>query len=81
MMAWQFLSPVMYGEDMVPEQYRLLYMLNPMTSILVAYRDIFYYKRPPIMDTLIIAIILGILFLFIGITVFEILKRRFSERL
>lgn len=44
-MAWQFLSPVMYGVDMVPENLRPIFMMNPMTSVIMAYRDILYYQK------------------------------------
>ena len=80
-MAWQFLSPVMYGVDMVPEELQSIFLINPMTSILIAYRDIFYYKQTPQMSTLLLATILGIVLLVIGIVVFERLKRHFSEEM
>lgn len=81
MMAWQFLSPVMYGVDMVPESVRPIFMLNPMTPILTAYRDIFYYKQIPQITTLIWAVLFGVVILAVGIAVFEHLKKGFSEEL
>lgn len=81
MMAWQFLSPVMYGVDMVPEQMKPIFSLNPMTSILMVYRDIFYYKQVPNVRTLLLATILGIIILIIGVLTFEKLKRHFSEEM
>ncbi len=35
-MAWQFLTPVMYSIDMVPEELRSIFNINPMTPIIVA---------------------------------------------
>ncbi len=81
MMAWQFLSPVIYGVDMVPEEILPIFSINPMTSILIAYRDIFYYKQVPQVSTLLQATILGIVFLVIGVIVFENLKKHFSEEM
>jgi len=80
-MAWQFLSPVMYGVDMLPEEFQSIFLINPMTSILIAYRDIFYYKQTPQMSTLLLATILGIVLLIVGVVVFEKLKRHFSEEM
>ena len=40
-MAWQFLSPVMYSMGQVPEDVMFVFEINPMTSIMTAYRDIF----------------------------------------
>jgi len=81
MMAWQFLSPVMYGVEMVPEELHFIFSLNPITPILIAYRDIFYYKKIPQVGTLIQAAILGVVLLVVGIIVFEKLKKHFSEEM
>lgn len=81
MMAWQFLSPVMYGVDMIPEEMLPIFAINPMTAILVAYRDVFYYKQIPQLNTLLQATFLGIVFLVIGVIVFEKLKKHFSEEM
>lgn len=80
-MAWQFLSPVMYGVDMVPEEIRPIFSLNPMTSILVVYRDIFYYKQVPDIRTLLLATVMGVVILAIGVFTFEKLKKNFSEEI
>lgn len=81
LMGWQYLSPVLYDVDFIPEKYRTFYMLNPMAPILIAYRDIFYYKQVPQLSTLLEAVILGVAMLVIGFAVFEKLKRHFSEEM
>lgn len=81
MMAWQFLTPVMYSMDMVPERLMPLFMLNPMTPVIVAYRDILYYKRIPQAGTLLRAVLFGILVLVAGAFVFSKLKRHFAEEM
>ncbi len=81
LMGWQYLSPVLYGDDFIPEKYKTIYMLNPMTPILIAYRDIFYYKQVPRLSTLLEAVVLGIVMLIVGFAVFEKLKRHFSEEM
>lgn len=80
-MAWMYMTPVLYSVDMVPEGLRGLYNLNPMTPIIVAYRDILYYKQPPQMDTLLSAAVLGVVVLAAGCFSFSRLKRRFAEEL
>lgn len=80
-MAWQFLSPVMYSVEMVPDEVLPIFNMNPMTPILVAYRDILYYGKAPDLSTLIQAISLGIALLIIGWFVFEKLKRHFVEEM
>ncbi len=80
-MAWQFLTPVMYGVEMVPDQFKPIFMINPMTPVIVAYRDILYYKQPPQISTLLHACLLGAALLAVGCFIFSILKRHFAEEL
>lgn len=78
-MAWQFLTPVMYSVDMVPERLRALYSINPMTPVIIAYRTILYYKAPPDLSTMLSSLIMGLVFLFVGWFVFDKLEKRFAE--
>lgn len=79
MMAWQFLTPVMYTVDMVPERLRVIFYLNPMTPIIVAYRDVFYYKQAPELQTFLLGTVMGVVMLIVGWVAFGKLKRRFAE--
>ena len=81
MMAWQFSTPVMYGIDMVPERFLFVFSLNPMTSIIVAYRDILYFKQIPNLSTLITAIVFAVIVLTFGFVSFSKLKMHFAEEL
>lgn len=80
-MAWQFLTPVMYSIDQVPESLVTAFNLNPMTPIIVAYRDILYYKKVPELGTLVHAWVLGLILLVVGLVVFSKLKKNFAEEL
>lgn len=79
MMAWQFLTPVMYSVDMVPERLRPIFYLNPMTPIIVAYRDVFYYKQAPELNTFLLGTAMGVIMLVIGWVAFGKMKKRFAE--
>lgn len=80
-MAWQFLTPIMYSVDMVPDELLPVFNLNPMTPIIVAYRDILYYKKVPELGTLVQAWSLGVILLIAGLVIFSKLKRHFAEEL
>lgn len=80
-MAWMYLTPVMYSVDLVPEQLLPIFNLNPMTPIIIVYRDILYYKTIPQISALLHAFILGLLMLLIGSAVFSRLQRNFVEEL
>lgn len=80
-MAWMFLTPIMYPPEAIPENMRKIFFLNPMTPIIIAYRDILYYARAPSLRTLLLALSLGAFFIIFGLILFGYLKRGFAEEL
>ncbi len=80
-MIWMYLTPIIYSVEQVPENIMPIFNLNPMTPIIVAYRDILYYKKVPEMGTLVHAFFLGIFILIAGCFAFSKLKRHFAEEL
>ncbi len=80
-MAWQFLTPVMYSIDMVPDEMRSIFNMNPMTPIIVAYRDVLYYKKAPEMGTLVYGFVISAVLLVVGWFVFGKLKKHFAEEM
>lgn len=82
MMAWFFLSPVIYTIDRIPEALRPFAYLNPMTGILTAYRQILLSEPGPdpfwcyALSALVCALALCI-----GLRVFSRLQRTFAEAL
>lgn len=84
-MAWQFLTPVMYKQEMVEAALSpvllTIWNLNPMTPVIIAYRDILYYKQVPELSTLLAATGLGIFCIVIGFGLFRKLQRGFAEEM
>ena len=83
-MALQYMTPVMYGVDMVenanvPQILKTIFNLNPMTPIINIYRQILYYKEIPDLSTLLVAIITGVVFVILGAIIFRRLQRGFAE--
>jgi lipopolysaccharide transport system permease protein len=39
---WMYLTPIVYPLSQVPEKYRLIFVLNPMTSVVELFRAIFF---------------------------------------
>ena len=83
-MALQYLTPVMYGVDMVENSgagYWLVFLfnLNPMTPIIRIYRQIIYYGEVPELHSLLLALIVGIVFIVIGEVMFKKLQKGFAE--
>lgn len=80
-MAWQFLTPIMYAVEDVPQKYQTLFYLNPMTQVIIAYREILYYGRCPQIETLINATVLGVILFIVGWIIFDKLQKHFVEEL
>lgn len=80
-MAWQYLTPVMYPTSWVPENLLIVFRLNPMTPVILAYRDILYEGKVPDMSTLIMAALFAVVIFLIGFFMFGRLKKRFAEEM
>lgn len=87
-MALQYMTPVMYDMSRVQDaaekmgwpQMVTLYNLNPMTPIITIYRNILYYQTVPHINTLIEALVIGIVFIVIGELLFKKLQKGFAEQ-
>lgn len=80
-MAWMYMTPVLYPVDLVPDRLLPIFYLNPMTPVIIAYRDILYFKKVPEMETMLQGFLLGVVVLIIGYVVFRKLQRGFAEEL
>jgi len=74
-----FFVPIFYKVTSIPPDYQILYLLNPISAIMVMYRDIILYAVFPPFKLLGYTIIAGILILIIGIYIFRRLEPRFAE--
>jgi lipopolysaccharide transport system permease protein len=88
MTAWFFLTPVFYSVPQLTESNsRLVYYLNPMASIIEAYRNILYGAPdgappgPPDVAFLVRTLGTGLVILILGYFFFTRLSRRFGEEL
>ena len=74
-----YATPILYTADMFPERARWLLYLNPMTHLIDAYRQIFYYHANPNIASLIYIIALSFLLLIVGYMIFNKLEKGFAE--
>lgn len=78
-MIWMYLTPIIYPLDLVPKQYLPLYMLNPMASIMDAYRRVALLGLPPQWGYLGLAAIVALTALIFGYKLFKKLEPVFAE--
>ncbi|MFA6197072.1 MAG: ABC transporter permease [Sulfurimonas sp.] len=67
---WFWLTPVVYTIDMLPQHYKIFFMLNPMTSIVQAYQSILVYGTEPDFYSLLYPVCLSIFLLFLALFIF-----------
>lgn len=80
-MAWMYLTPVMYSEEMVPEKYIQIFRLNPMTEIIGGYRCVLYEKTAPDLSAVGCVFVFDLILLLAGNVVFGKLEKHFAEEL
>jgi lipopolysaccharide transport system permease protein len=76
--VWMYASPVVYSSSLIPEQWRLLYGLNPLVGIIDGFRWALLGGPAPIASILEAAVGASVL-LFIGASVFQRVERSFAD--
>ncbi len=74
-----YATPILYAPDLFPPNLRFIHTLNPLATLINAYRDIFYYKVIPDVGSLFILIIFSIGLTMVGYRVFNKLEKGFAE--
>lgn len=76
-----YATPIVYSMETIPENFRWILKLNPMTYIIQGFRDIFYNRQMPDLKMLGIVLILGLVLCGVGYLIFNKLQKRFAEEL
>lgn len=76
-----FATPIIYPAYTVPEKLRLLMDLNPLSGVVVAYRDVLVTGRIPMEGPLIYAMAVGLLLLGLGAVLVRRIGPELAERL
>jgi ABC-type polysaccharide/polyol phosphate export permease len=76
-----WLTPVVYSEQRVPAEYRSIFLLNPVTDVIIAMRQVILEQRSPDLRLMLYALGSAFVLLLVGIGVFEESKKRFADHL
>lgn len=79
LMAWLFLTPVIYPLESIPVQYQLYAKLNPMTGILEGLRSAVLVGVPPEKFSILLSIIITFTFVILSYLLFKKLEKGFSD--
>jgi lipopolysaccharide transport system permease protein len=81
LLLWFYGTPLFYRLEMVPERFRWMMLLNPMTWFLDLFRHVFYYQVFPPLKVVLVGAALGIGSVVAGYLLFVRLARTFSKEL
>jgi lipopolysaccharide transport system permease protein len=75
-----FISPVGFSSSIIPEQWRLIYSLNPMVGVIDAFRwSVLGGQTPLYVPGLVLSIATAVLLLLTGIAYFRRTERSFAD--
>lgn len=79
MQLWQYGSPIAYGLQLIPEKYALIFMLNPVTSIVTTFRYAMFGFGYFNLTYYLISWAMTLVFFFVGLILFSRIERTFMD--
>jgi len=76
---WLFITPIAYPASMVPEQWKLVYALNPMAGVVEGFRWALLGSSDPPGLTLLVSVSVALFLLISGLFYFKRMERLFAD--
>ena len=76
---WMFLTPIVYPLSQVPEKYRIIYMFNPMTSVVELIRVAFLGTGSVNLQMITVSIVLTMVVFILGLLMFSKTEKSFID--
>jgi lipopolysaccharide transport system permease protein len=76
---WMFVSPVVYPTSMIPEKYRFIYSLNPLSGVIEGFRSILLGTVPFPTQMVVYSGLFGLIVFIIGVSYFKQVERTFAD--
>jgi lipopolysaccharide transport system permease protein len=77
--AWMYASPVVYPLNLVPEQWRLVYSLNPMVGVIEGFRWALLGTASPNFLAIAVSVIVVLPVFLGGLAFFRLMERAFAD--
>lgn len=77
--AIMFLSPIFYSVEALPEKFRTLLYLNPLTPFIAQARNVMYWGKPPDWDVLAICYLVSFIIAWGGFVWFQLTRKGFPD--
>jgi lipopolysaccharide transport system permease protein len=77
--VWMFATPVVYPSSLIPEQWRLIYVLNPMVGVVEGFRWVLLGQGTLLRPMLAVSVLVTIMLLVSGAFYFRRMERMFAD--
>jgi lipopolysaccharide transport system permease protein len=78
--VWLFASPVAYAADLIPQQWRAVYQLNPMAGVIEGFRwAVLGGVAPPPVESVVVSALASAAILGLGLAYFRRVERTFAD--
>ena len=81
LMAWIYLTPILYPLESVPGWAQWFFKLNPMTAVIEGYHSILYWQKLPYFKLTVYGFGVAVIVLVVGELLFAKLENNFAEEL
>lgn len=76
---WMYVTPVLYPTNLVPDNLKFIFQLNPMSVIINAYRQAILTSQAPNMSSMLIALFLSLITIYFGLSFFKQNEKTFAD--
>ena len=76
---WFYLTPVLYPVDIIPEEYRWIYEINPMAIFIHAYRRVLLHGDAPAPESMLVGLAISVVVFILGYYTFKKLEPGFAD--
>jgi lipopolysaccharide transport system permease protein len=76
---WLFITPIAYPVSLVPEQWRILYSLNPMVGVVEGFRWALFGQGKSLDATILLSVVIAVVLLIGGIFYFRQMEKTFAD--
>jgi len=74
-----YLTPLIYPVEYIPPDYQFIFLINPLAPIVEGTRDIVAYQEMPDLMSLAYPLIVGLILLYLGYTLFKANEGRLAD--
>ncbi len=76
---WMFATPIVYPASMIPEKYRMIYALNPMTGVIEGFRSVLLGRTAFPIEMVLMSAVISLGVFILGLTYFKQVERYFAD--